>query len=105
MIFIAARGIFNRILGTLSCGIWELVSRPGIEAGPPTWEARSLSHWTPREVPEWGFLTAQLLGAFGAHYDLPEARFSLWCSQAALLRGTYFSIEHLTGTSASWNPL
>ena len=85
--------------------MWELVSRPGIEPGPPTLEAWSLSHWTTREVPEWGFLTAQLLRAFGVHYDLPEARFSLWGSQTSLTRGTCFSIEHLTGTSASWNPL
>ena len=32
-----------------ACGI--LVPRPGIEPVPPAVEARSLNHWTAREVP------------------------------------------------------
>ena len=38
----------------LSCGIWDLVPRPGIDPRPPalgTWRAWSLSHWMAREVP------------------------------------------------------
>ena len=34
-----------------ACGI--LVPRPGIEPVPPAVEARSLNHWTTREVPVW----------------------------------------------------
>ena len=36
---------------TLSCGMWGLVSRPGIESRPHALGAWSLSHWTTREVP------------------------------------------------------
>ena len=32
------------------CGI--LVSRPGVESGPPALGAWSLNHWTAREVPK-----------------------------------------------------
>ena len=35
---------------TLSCGKWDLVSRPGMEPGPTVLEAWSLSYWTTREV-------------------------------------------------------
>ena len=51
---------------TLSCGVWDLVSWPGVEPRPPTLGAQSLSHWSPREVPRffivyffmlWIFLT------------------------------------------------
>ena len=33
-----------------ACGI--LVSQPGMEPKPPALEARSLNHWTVREVPK-----------------------------------------------------
>ena len=33
----------------MACGI--LVPQPGIEPVPPAVEARSLNHWTAREVP------------------------------------------------------
>ena len=35
----------------LSCDMLDLVPRPGIEPRPPALGARSLSHWTTREVP------------------------------------------------------
>ena len=35
----------------LSCGMWDLVPWPGMEPGPPALGARSLNHWTTREVP------------------------------------------------------
>ena len=35
---------------TLSCGMWDLLSRPGIKPGPLAMGAPSLSHWTTREV-------------------------------------------------------
>ena len=40
---------------TLSCGMWDLVPRPGIKPGPPALGAWSLSHWTTRAVPEIDF--------------------------------------------------
>ena len=36
----------------LSCSIWDLVPRPGIESRPPALGAWNLSHWTTREVPK-----------------------------------------------------
>ena len=41
-IYLAATG--------LSCGMWVLVPRPGIEPEPPALGAQSLSHWTPMEA-------------------------------------------------------
>ena len=39
----------------LTCGIWDLVPRPGFEPKPPSLGACSPSHWTTREVPPWDF--------------------------------------------------
>ena len=39
--------------GHVACGI--LVPRPEIERVPPAVEARSLNHWTAREVPSFLF--------------------------------------------------
>ena len=44
----------------LSCGMWDLVPRPGIEPGPPALGAQSLSHWTTREVPKINFLKQEI---------------------------------------------
>ena len=41
--------IYLAALG-LSCSMWDLAPRPGIEPGPPAL-GESLSHWTTREVP------------------------------------------------------
>ena len=49
-VFIAGRGIFSYNMQTLSCGLWHLVPRPGIEPRPPALGAWSLTHWTPRET-------------------------------------------------------
>ena len=38
-------------MGYSSCDTWDLAPRPGVKPGPLHWEARSLSHWTIREVP------------------------------------------------------
>ena len=34
-----------------SCGLWDLVPRPGTEPRPPVLAVPSLSHWTTKEVP------------------------------------------------------
>ena len=39
----------------LSCGMRDLVPWPRIETGPPALGARSLNHWTAREVPKYSF--------------------------------------------------
>ena len=48
--FAGACGTFSHSMGTLSCGLWDLVSWPGIELRPSALGAWSLSHWTTREV-------------------------------------------------------
>ena len=40
----------------LSCGMWDLVSWPGIEPRPPALGAQSLSRWATPEVPNYFFL-------------------------------------------------
>ena len=42
----AVHGIFD-----LNYSMWDLLPCPGLEPGTPALEARSLSHWTTREVP------------------------------------------------------
>ena len=39
-----------------SCGMWDFVSRPGMEPVPPALEAWNLNHWTTREIPTPTFL-------------------------------------------------
>ena len=47
-VLIVACRIFSCLIWTLRFGLWNLVSWPGIEPGPPALGARSLSHWTTR---------------------------------------------------------
>ena len=49
-IYLAVRSL-SCSMQTLSCGMRDPVSWPGIEPGPPALAARSLSHWSTREVP------------------------------------------------------
>ena len=42
---------------TFNWGMWDLVAWPGIERRPTALEARSLSHWTTREVLRSNFLS------------------------------------------------
>ena len=51
LFFVFLKILINLVALDLSCGMWNLVSQPGIELGPPSLEAWSLSHWTTREVP------------------------------------------------------
>ena len=52
-IFVAACGIFLVMAWEIfSCGMQDLVPRPGIEPGPPALGAWSLNHWITREVPK-----------------------------------------------------
>ena len=58
VLFVACR-IFSCGMQTLGCHIWDLVPWAGIEPRPPALGARSLSHWTTREVTAlelWGHL-------------------------------------------------
>ena len=51
--------------GCTACGI--LVPQPGIEPVPPALEARSLNHWTAREVPKLSDLVRTT-----SYYCLPQ---------------------------------
>ena len=42
----------------LSCGLWDLVPRPGIKPRAPALRAQSLSHWTTRGVPKLQLLSS-----------------------------------------------
>ena len=56
-IFISACRIFSCGMLTLSSGMWDLgTTWPGIEPWPPPLGARSPSHWTTREVPDYTLL-------------------------------------------------
>ena len=46
---------------SLSCGMWDLVSGPGIEPGPPALGVQSLNHWTTKEILRWQILHYGLL--------------------------------------------
>ena len=48
---VVACGIFSCSMRTPSWGMWDPVSRSGIEPGPPALEARSPSHWTTGKSP------------------------------------------------------
>ena len=56
--FVVACGTFSCGTQTLSCGLlvaacmWDLVPWPGIKPWAPALGARSLTHWTTREVPQ-----------------------------------------------------
>ena len=49
-LFIWLPWVFSCSMWTLSWSIWDLVPWPGIEIGPPTLGAWSLSYWITREV-------------------------------------------------------
>ena len=45
---------------SLSCGMWDLLHWPGIEAWPPALGAWNASHWTTREVPYYVILSCHI---------------------------------------------
>ena len=54
--------------------MWDLVPQPGIEPGSPALGARSLTHWTTREVPRT---------SFGMDTVKEQEHFSIWVSEEA----------------------
>ena len=50
-LFIWPREILAAACTIFSCGVWDLVPRPGIEPGYPAFGVWSVSHWTIRKVP------------------------------------------------------
>ena len=46
LIFFVTRGVFSCSMQTLSCGVWGLALRPGIEFGPPVLGTRNLHQGT-----------------------------------------------------------
>ena len=59
-VLVATCGIFSCAMRPLSCAMWGLVPRPGIEPAPPALEAQSLSHWTTGEIPNLIFQVRNL---------------------------------------------
>ena len=60
-----ARGIFVAACELLVAAcMWDLVPRPGIEPGPPALVARSLTHWTTREIPQKPIIKRWFMGKF-----------------------------------------
>ena len=55
-LFWAALGLHGKVFFSLSCGMWDLVPRPGVKPEPPTLKVQRFSHWTIREVPRARFL-------------------------------------------------
>ena len=79
--YLLADWMSNRILKLIffwprcaACGI--LVPQPGIKPTPPAVEARSLNHWTAREVPGISSLMCPLLSS---HYCSHLSGCSLHC--------------------------
>ena len=62
-IYIAACCVWD-----LHCGMWNIVSWPGIEPGFPTLGAWNLSHWTTREVPVGPIFLIRLLVFFSSSF-------------------------------------
>ena len=54
-VLFATCGIFSSSMWTLSWDIWDLGPWPGFEPGPSALGARSVKHWSTREVPAASF--------------------------------------------------
>ena len=50
-VFTVARGIFSCSIRALSCGMWDLVPRPGMEPGPLNWKHGVLAAGPPGKSP------------------------------------------------------
>ena len=68
---------------TFIFGLWDLVSRAGIEPRPPALEAWTLSHWTTREVPIVSF-------------DVQLKQFFWLCHSAKMLSSSTVDLSSLT---------
>ena len=75
----------------MACRI--LVPQPGIELVPPAVEARSLNHWTTREIPEKCYFRVILIHIY---FILREGRYFFIC-----LRTTHISSAEFLFTSFS----
>ena len=98
-LLVVAFGIFSCSMRTLSCGMWDLVPKPGIEPGPPALGARSLRHWTTREVPTPFFLYFQS-SMICSHTQvywicLHKSNPSLWNLMNTLLFITHLTLNFL----------
>ena len=61
----------------LSCGIWDLVPRPGIEPRPPALRTWSLNHWTIRKNPNVRPLCQEVLSDASSHLTLMKTPWAL----------------------------
>ena len=77
-------GIFSCGMPTLSCGLWGLVPKAGIELGAPALGAWSLSHWTIRAVLRMTFNHYNFLALC---YSLGEVTLRITCPSLSLKCG------------------
>ena len=58
-VLVVALRIFDLFCGiqTLNCGMWNIIPWPGIEPNPLSLGARSLRHWTTREISQVVFFS------------------------------------------------
>ena len=59
-VLVVAGGLLSCGMRTLSCSMWDLITRPGIKAMPPAVEVWSLNHWTARALMTHHFVLADL---------------------------------------------
>ena len=96
--------IFSCSIQTLSCSLWDLVSWPGIEPGPPALGAQSLSYWTFREVSLYFFHSSvkwnyNYTTNCGTAVKIKENDMWVWCSRHGrrLINAScfYYCLHHL----------
>ena len=93
-----------------SCSMWNLVLWPGIEPEPPVLRAKSLSHWTTREVLD-SIFDVWLLAAFRAQPLFPifptsgQPRWEDLCRSLQLSHFSHVWLFATLGTVALQAPL
>ena len=77
-IYLAVLGLSCHVRA-LSCGMQDLVPRPGIEPGPPALRAQSINRWTTREVPIDVFLNCHNMQSQSLlRFDFPMSLLYIW---------------------------
>ena len=69
-----ARSFFPSVAACelFSCGMWDLVPRPGVKPEPPTLKVQRFSHWTIREAPRARFLESTSHNFVPSTWTLPS---------------------------------
>ena len=88
-------GSFSCSIQTLSCGMWDLLPRPGIKPGPPALRAGSLSHWTTREVLKYLFYCGGLEPNLQYRQDMPVCVLVSYCCYKKLLQVSWLKTTQM----------